>query len=615
MGLHRVRSFAQQWFVVLGLLLCAAAPARAQLLSPGPLSRAHKELEGDAKCQQCHASRAQVVESLCVDCHRDIGAQRQNRSGLHGKAFKDKSCASCHVEHLGANVSLIRWPGPDKNKFDHSQTGWPLTGAHAKAECADCHDKKNVRGAPTYLGLEKRCTSCHKDPHENRFGSRCTDCHSDRSWKDGLNLNNFNHDLARFPLEGAHKKVECVECHGRPPQYRNLEFKTCNSCHEDPHRGQFKQTCKTCHAVDSWQHIVMPRSIHPGLSLAAGHARTECTSCHDQGLLAAPSKGSECVSCHAPVHEAPFGNKCEQCHASIKWLDLPVNIGRAAHVRTAFPLRGEHGRVPCASCHRPSLPQAARYRSLSYNKCAACHKDVHEGTLKEYGDCGLCHDPIGFAPSLVEAPLHAKFGFTLDGSHEATACSGCHKFPANTRRTVWELENDRCENCHKNPHGTEFALEMADGGCAHCHGTQGWGLPNIDHSFWPLTGAHAGAACSACHTPTEADKKTGRGASYRGVPRACEGCHDDVHAGQFRISEPVRDCSYCHMTLQFTLPFFDHQKITSYPLEGKHAELECSSCHPGTTLRNGEEVVRYRLGYNQCADCHADPHSPPKGGR
>ena len=39
-----------------------------------------------------------------------------------------------------------------------------------------------------------------------------------------------------------------------------------------------------------------------------------------------------------------------------------------------------------------------------------------------------------------------------------------------------------------------------------------------------------------------------------------------------------------------------------------HAPLSCDKCHPNTTLRNGRMAVRWRLGYRQCKDCHANPH-------
>lgn len=599
--------------VTLAAWLAGAAGARAQLLSPGPLAKAHAALEGDRKCQSCHASGAQIVEARCTECHADVGSDRQRRASLHGGAFRGQRCASCHVEHLGRSVSLVRWPGPEPKRFDHAQTGFLLKGAHAKVACADCHDQRNERGAPTFLRAEPRCASCHEDPHEDRFGARCETCHTESSFTK-LDLGTFDHALARFPRDGAHAQVDCAGCHGKPAKYSGLAFDDCGSCHEDAHEGRLEGACKTCHATEAWTKIVMPRRAHPELSLAAGHERAACKSCHDQGLARPPRAGAACASCHAPVHEAPFGDRCESCHGGITWLGLPEVVGRRAHAKTAFPLRGLHGDVACEGCHQPELPRGERYRELAFEQCASCHADVHRGTLAEHGDCATCHDPLGFAPSRVQPTVHAAFGFALEGNHAATACSGCHQQPS-APRLAWSLPRDRCQDCHQNPHGTQFAREMQDGGCAHCHQPSGWRMPKFEHTAWPLTGAHARAACSGCHAPTESDRGALAIASYRGAPRACSGCHDDVHAGQFRTSAPERSCESCHDTSAFALPTFDHAASAGYPLEGAHAEARCASCHARVHLKNGDQVTRYRLGYQKCADCHADPHTVPEAQR
>ena len=158
--------------------------------------------------------------------------------------------------------------------------------------------------------------------------------------------------------------------------------------------------------------------------------------------------------------------------------------------------------------------------------------------------------------------------------------------------------------CHANPHGDQFAKELAAGGCASCHATDDWRRPRIDHSIWPLTGKHATTACARCHGETTGAEA----AAFRGVPRTCDGCHDDVHGGQFRLSPPERRCEDCHTTAQFTLPGFDHAAMTTYRLEGKHAAVACGKCHTPSELRNGVTATRYRLGYRACKDCHANPH-------
>ncbi|HSN82496.1 MAG TPA: hypothetical protein VLS88_07975 [Polyangiales bacterium] len=515
----------------------------AQFLSPGKLSDDHADLEGDANCGQCHSTGKRIDTDACLSCHDDLAVRIKQKTGLHGREYRGEECGRCHVEHLGRNAPLVRWPGGKKERFDHRLAGWTLKGAHASVRCEDCHDRRNRRGHSTYLGLETDCVSCHEDPHEGRFAD-----------------------------------AECTSCHNE----------------------------------SDWSEVADVRSNHPGLSLAGGHARTKCEDCHDRGNVAPPSAGSDCVACHAQVHDAKFGDRCENCHANIRWLGLPRRIGLRAHSMTAFPLEGLHDEVACNRCHLPKLPVARRYRALRYAACGDCHRDVHRG---EFGstDCATCHDEHGFWPTLFSITQHARTDFPLEGKHQAVPCSDCHT----TQRPRYDLRvrARQCVDCHQNPHGEQFAKEMAQGGCGSCHSSTGWDAPKIDHGVWPLTGAHADASCDSCHRPSEDDRKRGSGTTYRGAPRACAGCHRDTHAGQFRLTDPLRECDVCHVTDSFEIDSFDHAGLADYPLEGVHADLECVACHRKERLRGGATVVRYRLGYEECADCHANPHARRKGGR
>lgn len=347
------------------------------------------------------------------------------------------------------------------------------------------------------------------------------------------------------------------------------------------------------------------RTNHPKLSLANGHARVACNKCHDRGNNRPPSKGSRCASCHRPVHVARFGNDCKDCHASIKWVGLPEETGRTNHSKTRYPLAGKHTSVACTECHEPQRPLAKRYRGLQFSACVGCHRDSHEGEFaqRNNGECAQCHTVNGFTPTLFGFAEHATTKLPLDGKHRATPCSGCH--PGARPRLSFVQPKQACADCHANPHGTQFAAEMAKGGCASCHTTLDWHQAKIDHSIWPLVGAHTRTACASCHGE---QKQGAEPAAYRGIPRECEGCHDDIHAGQFRQSQPVKSCDTCHTPETFALAStFDHGK-TRWPLQGKHRPLPCDKCHRTETLRNGTTAVRWRLGYTQCKDCHANPH-------
>ncbi|MDD9936032.1 MAG: hypothetical protein OXT09_20640 [Myxococcales bacterium] len=584
-----------------------AAGASAQFLSPGPLARPHVQLEGDDHCEDCHSSGRRVDNQRCTHCHDDVGNQVRAGRGMHGTEYRGKQCGHCHVEHRGRSHKLIRWPGGSREAFDHGLTGWKLEGKHRQAKCHDCHRQKNRRGAPTFLAARRTCGSCHEDPHDQRLGTRCTQCHDTQGWKN-VRLEGFDHDLARFELKGKHRDAECVKCHQDPPKYRDLKFGNCGDCHQDPHEGRFAERCNGCHQEGGWRDVRMARSAHPGLSLGGGHRKVPCVACHDRGRTKAPSRGGRCVSCHGVVHEAPFGKRCQSCHRGIRWLGVKPKLALAAHARTPFPLHGKHLKVPCGNCHRAELPRAERYRGLEFARCNDCHRDAHEGRFasRDGGECGPCHDAHGFAPTRFTVEMHADAAFPLIGKHVAVACKQCHEMPR--PRLDWHLSARRCLDCHDNPHGTQFAAELHDGGCAHCHSPLGWTSPNIDHGIWPLTGVHSTVPCGRCHDPTPEDRRAGRGASYRGAPRQCEGCHADVHLGQFRLSEPVRGCDHCHGNTTFRIDPFDHAGLAGYPIEGSHERLACDGCHHMETLRNGEQAIRYRLTYSNCADCHADPH-------
>ena len=588
--------------------LVAPRSAVAQgFLSPGELSKAHQKLEGDENCAACHEDGRRVNNALCVSCHKPIGASIANHTGLHGLFYKNQPCGKCHVEHLGLSAPQIRWPGGSKEKFDHAQSGWPLRGDHAEEKCNGCHKKEG-----TFLGLTKKCVSCHEDVHEARLGVECQSCHNESDW-DTLNLKGFDHNKARFPLKGLHAKVECAQCHEEPPKYTGLEFEKCTSCHEDPHEARFEQSCESCHTENGWQQFGKIKARHPGVSLAGGHDKVACARCHDKALDLPPSKGDACVSCHRPVHEAAFGLNCAECHASIKWLGLPDAIGRGAHPKTPFPLKGAHQTVECSGCHNPKLPAKKAFRSLEFAQCTSCHSDPHNGEFaaRAPNDCASCHTDAAFAPAKFGVDMHAKTQFPLDGKHVAVACGACHEGPR--PRLGFAVADRACASCHENPHGDQFKKEMDAGGCASCHSPVGWKNAKVDHSIWPLTGAHATAACDTCHSPTAEDRRSGNGASYRGVPRDCEGCHEDVHLGQFAKSKPVRGCEFCHGTATFDIDPFDHGRLASYPLTGKHEHLECEKCHGQQDFGGELTPVRWRLGFSKCVDCHANPHDSARG--
>src|SRR4030065_411722 len=118
-----------------------------------------------------------------------------------------------------------------------------------------------------------------------------------------------------------------------------------------------------------------------------------------------------------------------------------------------------------------------------------------------------------------------------------------------------------------------------------------------------LTGKHAQVDCGGCHNGASSI------AQLQAAPQACYECHrqNDPHAGQMGTN-----CETCHVTEGWEQVSFDHA-LTTFPLTGKHLEVECTGCHAdGVFAGTATECVacheepQFHLGLlgASCGDCH-----------
>ena len=256
--------------------------------------------------------------------------------------------------------------------FDHGrETGVPLEGAHARAECLRCH---NDRG-PVAVFAQQGCAGCHEDVHRGELGRDCAACHDQRDWRPDEVI--ALHARTRLPLVGAHATTACWRCHAGAQigNFRNV----------DPE-------CVTCHLTD-YRATSDPDHEAQGLS-------TSCQDCHgflawSGGLFSHAGIQSGCVACHLadyqatsdPDHEAMgFPTDCQTCHAPTEWSQ--------AHFEHDFPITGGPHAVDCARCHVvPSNPTVF--------SCVVCHaheqsemQDEHDdvsGFVWESNACYACH--------------------------------------------------------------------------------------------------------------------------------------------------------------------------------------------------------------------------------
>jgi hypothetical protein len=387
--------------------------------------------------------------------------------------------------------------------------------------------------------LEKKCDSCHKTFKKEAMNGMCLSCHK------GI-AGDINQSA------GFHGKSTA----------RSQQCKTCHSEHHG--RGYQIVSFK----ASSFNHNL---TDYP---LVGGHTKATCAGCHSSGA-SYRTTSTACASCHSKKdpHLGRLGRNCQGCHTVTGWKNtLPYN-----HAKTGFPLTGEHRGVRCMGCHA-----GQRWQGLP-QQCIGCHakNDVHRGSRGI--NCASCHSPASWKAATFNH--NRDTAFPLIGRHGATACAGCHGVNNSIRKP-----QRTCIACHAKDDTHKGSRGTA---CNNCHTPKNWQDAKFDHDTetrFPLKGAHEQAACTACH---------GAGNSIKKPPMTCIGCHaeDDSHKGR---NGP--ECEKCHNSKDWKQTQFDHNKMTNFPLLGKHKAVLCEACHTKPTEVELPPVA--------CIGCHAedDPH-------
>jgi hypothetical protein len=237
-------------------------------------------------CWRCHSAADEGVftglSSDCATCHaaEALAATSPN----HVAQGWTDGCERCHVP--------TAWDGA---AFVHS--GFPLTGAHAAADCALCHTGGVFAGTPS------DCADCHLAEYQaatnpvhasGSFPTTCQSCHSTAGWQPAT----FSH--TSWPLTGAHVAADCAQCHvggvfaGTPTN--------CVDCHLADYQGTsapnhavsgFPTSCDTCHTTSAWSRADFDHDFFP---IDAGdHAGLDCADCH---LVPSNFGSFSCTHCH-----------------------------------------------------------------------------------------------------------------------------------------------------------------------------------------------------------------------------------------------------------------------------------------------------------------------------
>ena len=600
--------------------LAVATPANAQvgaLVSPGPLSKAHSQLEGIANCQKCHEPGRALASAKCLGCHKPVAERMAGRRGVHRDVAG--KCEGCHAEHRGVATDLRPL---DVQRFNHAtETGYALDGRHGplSRDCARCHKTRSFLNAPT------ACAACHQDPHKGALGTTCSTCHSTAA-PFAEARRQFDHAKARFALTGAHRTVDCAKCHVNKV-YRGLTFGSCAACHREPHRQAFGPDCTKCHTTDTWKTRSFDHA-RTAFPLKGAHATAVCTACHVRPATQVHLQAKACRDCHNDVHAGQFKQDCGSCHTQVTFKKAPFEHDTA----TRFPLTGRHTALACSRCHKGAATAgparttgtgvtiAVKFSGLSA-ACASCHEDVHRGAAGQ--TCDSCHtttDFRGLKPYTHSAPLS---GF-LSGPHAAAPCRECHGRepgapipPAGAKVASWTFKGlgTGCARCHTDPHNQALGNT-----CERCHAVDevGFAAAKFSHgtTAFQLTGKHVALRCSQCHEPrgaspgqpparprpSPARDASGRVLSFKAKGTACAACHKDVHLGQLG-----QQCQGCHSPEAFSLKTYTHKQLQAGFFVGAHSAAACGVCHKSETgaFPSGKgTAVRFAGLGSTCASCH-----------
>jgi hypothetical protein len=285
-----------------------------------PLFAAHARLD----CTACHRSQRPYeyknTPAECGSCHLETYLQTTDPN--HVQSGFSRRCEDCH------DVTSPTWRGA---RSSHPER-FPLAGGHAGLACARCHT------GGVYAGTSPACVSCHQKDYAattnpshaaGGFPTNCESCHDINAWRPAA----FDHGRGRFPLTGAHTRVDCARCHvggrytGTPTD--------CSSCHQSDyaattnpnHRAAgFPVQCETCHTTTAWR----PASFdHDGryFPIYSGAHRGEWTSCSECHVSSGNYRAFECILCHEHSNKAEVdkdhddergyvyaSSACYQCH-------------------------------------------------------------------------------------------------------------------------------------------------------------------------------------------------------------------------------------------------------------------------------------------------------------
>ncbi|MEK7486825.1 MAG: cytochrome c3 family protein, partial [Planctomycetota bacterium] len=395
----------------------------------------HQEKKNNATHQKFIQYTA-ISHQQCNDCHKNP----------HTKPL-DSRCKDCHQVEGWKGKQLL---------FEHQKSSFPLRGQHQEVHCIECHkpvqseqkEQKEQKELIEYALGKKACQDCHEDAHHGEVQKNCTQCHLENRWSE---IVNFQHNKdSKFALKAKHQEVNCTKCHRRENATGEKElhlaqfnFSGCQSCHSDPHQGQMKKSCDSCHTEQGWigREILFKHNRDSSFKLVGVHQQVSCEACHKKQentvVQYAGLPAKNCNDCHQDPHQGQMSKSCQTCHTEKSWAGNHLSF---IHNRDSrFQLTGVHQLLKCQECHKPEK-QGVRYVGIQSSQCSNCHEDVHREQLGN--SCTRCHTTNGWKGDFLLFQ-HQKTRFPLGVDHQKLACQECH-----TQKNLFAILEISCRSCH-----------------------------------------------------------------------------------------------------------------------------------------------------------------------
>ncbi len=196
------------------------------------------------------------------------------------------------------------------------------------------------------------------------------------------------------------------------------------------------------------------------------------------------------------------------------------------------------------------------------------------------GQCRRCHQPLQTTQDALCIACHTEIGDQIRAKN----------------RTHGHIEAvNQCAACHSDHHGLQFDPVASSFQKFNHDQTQfSLILHQVNFNATPME-------CTACHTFQP---------QYTLATNSCRDCHGEQDAAfmQKHTQEFGEACQACHDGRD-QMSHFDHAK-TSFPLDGKHAQVACDRCHQDIHPDNPQAaLVAFRAAPTECRRCHEDPQA------